>query len=320
MKENEIKKPVTPLQKLITNFQERDVLLQMRINEPRDKIADDNTYSLLMDGLNADLIGLADEHPELFLEANPVVLRANLARLAIKYNFDHGIYDTIPKTTGTGDDLPHSLFDADYSNKSIFEQLPETQQEQLNELYTGLLGSEVIDTYAEQVHSQKEAAEKLGLNEQDVESAYGMLSAIEDGFVDGGGRIEFVVLDLSKDKLKLGEGDGPTGIDRVTRLGEFVDYKYLARIRYTSSGSRLSIVLDIVPPQINNAAFILRGDDGSLDTDKFIPKNKADAQKSHGRRVYHTKSGEAGLLNRINQALTMPYDHFLDKENHHLRS
>jgi hypothetical protein len=306
-----------PSQTLSGLFQQHDTLLEMRKTDADiDDAMVDKDYRELTVGLEAEFEQLAKEHPELIHGANPNAARFQSIIRKIRQNKEGKTFDP-----ATYDYVPESLYSAHYASGSLFQtHFDEAGRERLNEIYTGLLSPEIIDEFAEQVHSQKDAADKLGISEKDVEQAYGMLSAIEDGFVEGDGRIEFVVLDLSKDKVSGGESGGQEGLDRVAGLGSFIDKKYLGRVRYSAENSRLSIVLDIVPPEPNNAAFIRRGDDGRLDTESYMPKTKAEAHKLDGRKLLHTKTGEAGLLKRINKALTMPFDQFLDKENYRLDS
>lgn len=316
MNYNENKNP-SPSKKLNDLFEQQGTLLAMReadsdINDP----VVDRDYRELTVGLENEFEKLAKEHPELTQGLNPSSARLQSLLRRMQDNKAGKTYD--PRTY---DLVPSDLASANYGPNTMYStHFTEEEQERLNEIYTGLLSSEIIDDFAEQVHLQKDAAEKLGIKERDVERAYGMLSAIEDGFTEGDGRIEFVVLDLSKDKVAERESSGQTGADRVAGLGGLIDKKYLGRVRYSAEGSRLSIVLDIVPPEQNNAAFIRRGDDGRLDTDSYMPKTKAEAHEVDGRRLLHTNSGEAGLLKRINKGLTMPFEDFLNKKNYRLDS
>jgi hypothetical protein len=219
------------------------------------------------------------------------------------------------------------LDQAGYSEDSVYNRLTPEQREFINDFYTSLLNPETINEVSEEVHSAKEAAERLGLTESEVRPAYGMLEAIEDGFVEGDGRIEFRAFDLSKREASEDGGedsdDDSDSSDRKSSAGGglsgLIADKYIGRVRYNSENVAISLVLDVVPPLYGNAVYVTRNDDGRLgDVEEMFDRkiSKVELRAGGSRSLPHTRSGEAGLLKRINKALTMPYEHFLDKKNY----
>ena len=244
-----------------------------------------------------DLNGLTDLSNPLVAEAHRFVskYRQEQAQLRASYPTDKAV-------------------EADaYKNGALYRNLSGRSQELVDQLMIDLLGDGVLDTVGTVVRSTKEAADALGLPESDVERAYGLLSDIEDE-LDEGDTVEFMALSFEQAETIPGitddsEGDGAS----LPGGGNYeLSDRYVARVRKNEDAQVVSLVMDAVPPAENNAVYVLRNDDGRLADVTAAIATKKDARANGARRVFHTDSGEAGTLKRINTLLRIPLEMFRD--------
>lgn len=204
-----------------------------------------------------------------------------------------------------------------YQEGGLYKNLSDRSRELVDTLMLDLLDEETLSDVGTVVRTPQEAADALGLREADVEKAYGLLSEIEEPLNEGD-IIEFLAIAFDKSETIPGmdsdESDESEGGKSTGNGGSYVlSDRYMARVRKSDSAQIISLVMDAVPPAENNAAYILRNDDGALEDVVSAVATKQKARAHGARRVHHNGiTGQAGTLKRINTLLSIPLETFRD--------
>lgn len=209
-------------------------------------------------------------------------------------------------------DKQRNLVDPEaYKEGALYQTLSDESKERIDTLMLNLLDGETLNDIGTAVGSAQEAAEALGLQEHDVERAYGLLSDIEE-VLDEGDTLEFFAIRLEQ----------PESIPRIETTGENesgiggggsyeLSDRYIARVRKNQSEQVISLVMDAVPIAENNAAYVLRNDDGLIANIEAATSSKKTMRAHGARRVAHNQvTGEAGVLKRINALLAVNLETF----------
>jgi len=282
----------TPQQKLTNVLADFSSLETMKRQDGAE--LDEATYTAMKDGVLDDAEALLSEQPELLNTPNPslIALRAAMGRRAA----ERARTDIEPDYTR-------------YQEGALYNRLAPEAQARIDEVMLSLLDETKLEEIGQDYTTPEEAAAQLGLDTKDVERAHGLLSALfEDLSPDD--KVTFMTIDFSRNEPVGGE-PVPEGQPGSPNLD-----KYLARLRRNSDGFLMSMVLDIVPPKEDNAAYILRNDDRSIQNIHEVTASKKTMRRHGARRVFHIEAtGEAGVIDRIHKLLKMPFDKFRRQES-----
>lgn len=284
MPTTETKTPQQKLGSVLANFNSLETMKR----QDGDNL-DTTTYDEMKNGILDEAEALLKEQPELLNTPNPALLalRAALGRRAAQ-----------AATIDIEPDYTH------YQEGALYNRLNPEAQNRVDALMLSLLDESQLETLGQDYTTPEEAAKQLGLDEKDILRAHGLLSALHEDLLPDD-KVTFMTIDFSRNEPVGGE-PVPEGAPGAPNLD-----KYLARVRRDQSGSLLSMVLDIVPPKEDNAAYILRNDDRSIQNVHEVTASKKTMRRHGARRAFHNeKTGEAGIIERIHKLLKMPFDTF----------
>lgn len=211
----------------------------------------------------------------------------------------------------------------EYKSGALYRSLSGRSKELIDKLMLDLMNGETLNDIGTVVRSPKEAADALGLSETDVERAYGLLSDVSE-YMNPTDTLEFMAIsfdqperipriaDESEDQADDESETEPDGTADTQNTSYELSDRYVARVRKNEDGQVMTLVMDAVPISANNAAYVLRNEDGIVEDISSAIATKRSASANGARRVLHTKTGEHGTLHRINRLLAAPLYRFRD--------
>lgn len=264
---------------------------------------DQATAAEMEAGLVDTIDRILTNNPDIRNKANPVMARALVIQSLSKKAHEKKLAERFPPKLVQGEpsiytELPHHM-------RGELDQLyVDLTNENIDQMYLDLLDSEMLKKKSVVVSDPEEASHQLGVEQSELEKAYGLLAAIDDQPAHDD-IIEFVAIHFERPESQGGEpipdGDGPSSTQG----------RYLGRVRKSAQEDIISIVLDAVPYIEDNAVYVLRNDDGAISSVEESFSSKKQARANGARRVFHRQeTGTAGVLKRINKLLLMSFESF----------